>query len=586
MEVKDQVKRSVSIVDVASLYVNLKAAGRNFKALCPFHTEKTPSFFVMPDKGSFACYGCNRFGDIFTLVQDMENLTFPEALNFIIERFHVPVEKTRGKSKQKQQDYLAITALAAAYFRDNLVRSKVGEGALGYLEKRGIDRATIEDFALGYAEDRWDGLHTHLQASGCDIQKAIELGLLVRNDSGRIYDRFRGRVIFPITSESGTVLAFGGRGVEDATPKYLNSPDTPIYQKGDHLYGFSLAKERIRETKQAVLVEGYFDVISLHRHGARQAVASLGTALTERQIYLLKRFADRIFLFYDSDRAGVAATTRGIDSMFEQNINPCVVVVSGEKDPDDFIRKNGIEAFNRQLEAAGDGFRFLLNRVAREHRIEVPEQKRRAIEKIKSSLDRIEDPVIRDGYTVMAADFFRIDPEQFSSTRRRQDAGVKPTSGLMITPAEKVFIEAIVAKPEFIPEIRGLFSEEMLSILVSRNIISAVFENFVPESTHVDFQKVARTLTDPERARFHRIFQQQQGVERDRGEWYRRIESSFLCFQDVLNRRKISEINREIRVADRDGDLKKVKRLMALKDRFVREQRKYRQGGGVETNQG
>ena len=231
MDLKDQIKQYTSIVDVASLYVNLKPAGKNFKALCPFHTEKTPSFFVMPDKNSYSCFGCHRFGDVFSLVQEMENIGFVDALHFLIEKFNIPVERT-GEKIVRKDDYIRINELVLNYYRANLLESVEGKKAGEYLKKRGLLKETLERFSLGYAANQWDGLYRHLQERAVDIDKAIELGLLVRSDRNQLYDRFRGRVIFPIFSESGTVLAFGGRTIVDDAAKYLNSPDTPVYRRG------------------------------------------------------------------------------------------------------------------------------------------------------------------------------------------------------------------------------------------------------------------------------------------------------------------------------------------------------------------
>jgi DNA primase len=263
MDAKEQIKRSVSITEVVSLYVDLKPAGKYLKALCPFHTEKTPSFFVMPDKDSFSCYGCNKFGDIFTFIQEIENLNFPEAMNFLIDKFNIPVERDNTAKGFKKDVYAKINQMAMKYFRDNLLDSPEGKKALEYLAKRGISRDTTELFSLGYAQNQWDGLYGYLRKHSGDIGKAIELGLLIKSDNHRIYDRFRGRIIFPIFPESDphTPIAFGGRTIFDDPGKYLNSPDTPLYKKSKHLYGFHLAKKSIRDTKYAVLVEGYFPSI-------------------------------------------------------------------------------------------------------------------------------------------------------------------------------------------------------------------------------------------------------------------------------------------------------------------------------------
>ena len=343
MDSKDQIKEYISIVDVAALYVSLKPAGKYYKALCPFHSEKTPSFFVYPEKSSFSCYGCNRFGDIFALVQEMENIGFVEAMQFLADKFNIPLEKTNYKAIKKD-DYLQVNELALNFYKENLFTSEEGKSALAYLKNRGLQKNILEQFSLGYAPKAWDELSRHFKKKGISQEKALELGLLIKNEKNRVYDRFRGRIIFPIFSETGTILAFGGRTIYDDAAKYLNSPDTPIYKKGHHLFGFHLSKNFMKEEKAGILVEGYLDMISLYQAGIRHVAASLGTALTEKQVHLLNRFCAAIYIFYDRDAAGETATIRNIEKMFEQNVNPRIVIIEGAKDPDEFVRSKGAKA--------------------------------------------------------------------------------------------------------------------------------------------------------------------------------------------------------------------------------------------------
>jgi len=586
MDIKEQVKRSVSILDIASLYLNLKPAGKYYKALCPFHTEKTPSFFVMPEKNNYVCYGCNRFGDVFTLVQEMENVSFPEAINFLIEKFHIPVEKPDYKKSIKKDEFLKINEIAQEYFIDNLNNGEEGKKVLYYLKKRGINSNSIKIFSLGYAENKWDGLLNYFKKKGCNIEKTIELGLLIRSGKNRIYDRFRGRIIFPICSETGTVLAFGGRTMFDDPTKYLNSPDSPIYKKSKHLYGFDQAKQFVRDKKQVILVEGYFDMISLYQNGIENVVASLGTALTESQISLLRRFSDEIFMFYDMDKAGVEATVRGIEKMFAQNVNPHIVDAGKSKDPDDYIRENGVEAFNFLLENSVPAFKFLLDKISQDYNLKIPEKKSLALEQIKNFLKKMTDPIIQDEFKVMAADYFKVDPKLINLREKMTNPVKNGIHPLVINPAEKEFLESLLAAPEFIPEIRGLFDEEIMSILISKNIVRSIFKNFDEKTKEIDYQQISKEINDAEKARFNRLFFSLKNREEGHIQWAEKIEASFLSFQNILNNKKISDINQEIRVADREGNLQKVKKLMILKDQFIKKQRTQNVGGTVERNQG
>jgi DNA primase len=596
MDVKEQIKRSVSITDVVSMYANLKPAGKYLKALCPFHTEKTPSFFVMPDKDTFACYGCNKFGDIFAFVQEMENLSFPDAMNFLIDKFNIPIERDRGAPSFKKDVYVKINEVALKYFMDNLMRgTDEGKQARDYLEQRGIQPGTVELFSLGYAENKWDGLYDHLRTQSCDIEKAIQLGLLIKSDTNRIYDRFRGRIIFPIFSESGTLIAFGGRTIFDEPGKYLNSPDTPLYKKSKHLYGFHLSKKTIREKKYVVLVEGYFDMISLYQHGVENTAASLGTALTENQVHLLRRFSDSIYIFYDSDQAGIDAAVRGIEKMFEQNINPGIIILHDAKDPDEFIREKGLEAFHQLIARAVDGFRFLIRHISGKYDLEIPERKNDALRDMMNFVDKIGEPIIRNEYIRMTADFFKVDEDLLKLKSRsngsRSMVSGGPDSGmaqrLNITPAERIFLEAVLAMPELIGDVKELFDRELYSVLKSGNIIRLLVRHYDEETKAVDdFRKISAELSDPEQAEFRDIYEKAESLPKDRGLLEKQVEASYLKFRDMQDKQSSRRIDQEIKMAEQAGDKEKLEQLANEKTKFIKSKYnfKYKQviGGAVE----
>lgn len=592
MDVREQIKSRLSIADVAGLYVDLKPAGKNLKALCPFHTEKTPSFFVMPDKGSFTCFGCNKFGDIFTLVQEMENLSFPEAMNYLIEKFHIPVEKTGQRKKVPTDVYTRINEIALKYFKDNLYDTPAGKKALDYLRQRGISEDTIRLFSLGYAENKWDGLANHLRRQDCDMAKAVELGLLIRNPEKKsVYDRFRGRIIFPIFSEFGALIAFGGRTIFDDANKYLNSPDTPLYKKSFHLYGFNHAKNFIRENKHSILVEGYFDMVVLYQNGVKNAVASLGTALTENQVYLLKRFSETISIYYDSDKAGIAAAVRGIEKMFEQNINPRIVTTTDAKDPDDFIRQKGLKAFLQLLDQSADGFKFLLNNIARKYDLKIPEKKSQAIERMMSFIEKFKDPIIRDEYIRMAADFFQVDEKNLKLKEQRAAAvpgeGDRSGKGLDSTPAERIFLQSILAMPELIDQLQGVFETELLSVLVSQNIIRLLLDHYKPEAKSIeDYGEITEKLNEAEQAELRNIFNSCHRIEKDKIFLEKQVEASVAAFVEMLNKQKFKQINQRIKIAERENNTEEVLKLLKEKSRHKKEKFRIKMdntGGVVET---
>jgi DNA primase len=576
MDVKEQIKRSISIVDVVSLYVNLKPAGRYLKALCPFHEEKTPSFFIMPEKNTYTCYGCNKFGDIFTFIQEIENISFSESINFLIEKFNIPVDRTFNKTSVKKDEYLNINKIALKYFRDNLFNSDEGKRAFEYLKNRGINSDSIELFSLGYAKNKWDGLYIYLKEKSCDIKKSVELGLLVKNEKNHFYDRFRGRVIIPIFSESGEIIAFGGRTLFEDKSKYLNSPDTLLYKKSKHVYGFNFSKEFIRETGKSILVEGYFDMISLFQNGVKNVVASLGTALTDSQTYILKRFSDNIYMFYDNDKAGISAIIRGIGEMFEQDVYPRILSYKGLKDPDEFIKKRGIKEFNRLVDESFDAFSFLLNKADQDFNWRKnPEKIRDAIEYIKSFIHKMKDPVVRVQYIRRAADYFKVDDEEFKIIRKGFSKNNGQVKELKLSVAERNFLEVIIKMPELIPEIKDLLNEEIMSVLVSKNILNLIFQNFNLKTNEIDdYKKLSEEMIEPERKVFNKIFREKDNTKKNRAESEEKMKYSFLKFQDKLNEKKISEIKKKIRIAEREDNSKMIKDLVKIKMQYIKDKHK------------
>ena len=349
MEIIDQVRQAADIIDIASQYTTLRRRGRKHVGLCPFHSEKDPSFTVDSEKQLFHCFGCGVGGDVFTLVMEKENLTFPEALNHLAERYHIPLPQKTKLSPELQkleEKVYKVNETALAFFRRNLFQKGEGEAALVYLKKRNLDDDTIEALKVGYAPNSWNALLGYFQGRGAEPALLEKAGLVLPGQKKpEYYDRFRGRVIFPIFGLTGKVVAFGGRTITDADPKYLNSPDTLVYSKGKILYGLNWTKEAVREAGELILVEGYTDFASLYQAGIRNVAASLGTALTTDQVYQAHRFAAKIVINYDGDRAGKAATSRGIPLCFEIGKQPEVLVLPENLDPDGFIRKHGAKAY-------------------------------------------------------------------------------------------------------------------------------------------------------------------------------------------------------------------------------------------------
>ena len=354
------VRNAGDIVRLVSDYVPLKPGGARLKGLCPFHHEKTPSFSVDPQLQLFYCFGCQTGGDAFKFVMLYEKLSFAEAVEFLARRWGVPLPRAVPRPENDARERLLLmNEMAAAHFRAALAGSVASE----YLARRGVDEATAERFLLGYAADSWDELIGLLSARGFSPAEMQDAGLTVRRKDGNgHYDRFRHRLVFPIRDAAGRVVAFGGRALGDAEPKYLNSPETPTYVKGEHLYGLDVAKDAIRREGFAVLVEGYLDLIVLHQAGFENAVASLGTALTPAQVRLLARFAERIVVSYDGDSAGRNAASKSIDLLLERNVDVRVAEIPGGRDPDDFVRQEGTAAYDALVRGAAGFLEFLLRK--------------------------------------------------------------------------------------------------------------------------------------------------------------------------------------------------------------------------------
>lgn len=382
-EIIERIKGENDIVDIVSEVVSLKRHGRNYIGLCPFHNDKSPSLSVSQDKQIYKCFSCNEAGNIITFIMKQKNMNFPEALKYLADKANIPLETEDPKSTlatKKKELLFKINIEAARFYFGNLVRSKV---ATEYFTNREINKSTIRKFGLGYAKDSWNSLIYHLREKGFNDETMLQAGLVLRSEKrGTLYDRFRNRVMFPVFDLRGNVIGFGGRVLGEAKPKYLNSPETLIFQKGTNLYGLNFALKSKIEDRYFIIVEGYMDLISLHQYGITNVVASLGTALTTNQARLLKRYADKIIFSYDSDVAGQNATVRGLEILKDAGLNVKVLAIPKGKDPDDFIRENGKEAFSALINSAKPLVEYRLDRAEEGINFKSPEMQINYIERV------------------------------------------------------------------------------------------------------------------------------------------------------------------------------------------------------------
>ena len=397
------------IVDVISDYLSLKKSGTNYKCLCPFHSEKSPSFNVSSSKQIFNCFGCGVGGNVITFIQKMERLEFIEALKFLADRAGVEVTDVKNEQQLKKLDlYKALYRInqeTARFFYSNLNKTKA---PMEYLKGRGLNDNTLKSFGLGYSLNEWNSLMNHLRQNGFSQELMQKAGLIAKSEkSSGFYDKFRNRVMFPIIDLKGNVIAFGGRVMDDSKPKYLNSPETPVFNKGDNIYGLNFAKKQ-QNIESIIIVEGYMDVIALHQYGITNAVASLGTAFTENQAKLLKRFSNEIIIAYDADIAGQSATLKGLAILEKEGCNVKVLTIPSGKDPDEFVRKEGVEAFRERIKKSVSLIEYKIDNAKKSLNIDNIQDRIKFTKEFSSILKDLESSVEVDAYIKKYSNIMRV----------------------------------------------------------------------------------------------------------------------------------------------------------------------------------
>jgi DNA primase len=401
-DVIEEVRASANIVDVVGSYVALRKRGRNYLGLCPFHSEKEPSFTVSNEKQIFHCFGCGASGSVFDFVMRTRNLTFAEAVRELANRFGIPLpeEKETGqerKIREMAERLRQINDMAARYYSGNLLNTNSGKIAREYLQTRGIDEGTIQDFQLGYAPKSWDGLKRFVIKERLDLKLAAQAGLLVPKSGGDSYDRFRNRLMFPIKDMRGRTIGFGGRALDDSMPKYLNSPETLIFHKGRTLYGLATAREACRQNNETLVVEGYFDLLALYNKSISQVVAPLGTALTLNHVRMLRRLAPEAVLVFDGDQAGMQAALRSLEFFLREKMEVRFLALPEGMDPDDFINKEGKESFMQLLREAKPLMEVFLEQSISKYDGSV-EGRLKAVRAVTPMLRLLDSPVAQEGY--------------------------------------------------------------------------------------------------------------------------------------------------------------------------------------------
>lgn len=505
----DRVRSSVDIVALISESVPLKRAGRKHKGLCPFHNEKTPSFHVDDSKGLFYCFGCQVGGDAFKFVMLRENVEFIEAARIIARQLGIPVTESRPGRQSERESMLAAHEAAARFYHDVLVKQPEGQRARDYLRSRGISDETVDRLGIGFAPDGWDALKGHLASKGLSTSLLVTAGLLSKNErTGSTYDRFRSRVMFPIRNLSGIVIAFGGRIVGPGEPKYLNTSETPLYNKREHLYGLDVTRNGIRDAGEAVVVEGYTDLASLLQAGVPHVVATLGTAFSDGQITLLRRFTDRVVINYDPDTAGAAATRRSIDLLVGSGFKVRILDLERGADPDEFVRKNGLQAYRDLLDKAPRYFDYLLDKATEGRNLSSFEDKSACLKQILPAVARVPDRIERSGYVNALADRLGIDDEITlaeirdamvkDSPGKRTGIPVSPTRSA-ITETEGRLVRALLESPDIRSEVLPSLSPEDLEGSAIESMVRAI-DSLQRSGETVTFARLSEVLADSDRS--------------------------------------------------------------------------------------
>ncbi|HEY4777526.1 MAG TPA: DNA primase [Candidatus Acidoferrales bacterium] len=485
----ERVKQQADIVRVVGEYVRLKKSGQNFSGLCPFHQEKTPSFNVHPVKQIYHCFGCGVGGDVFKFVMELDKCTFPEAIRTVAEKCGIAIPRPRERSPEERRENQQRSALvemhreAAAFFARQLHETPEGKVAYAYLEDRGLNREAMIKFGLGFAPSSGDALLRFLKQKY--PEKLLEVsGLLSREQSGRFFDRFRRRIIFPIANESAKVIAFGGRAMGDDMPKYLNSPETPIYSKSNVLYHLDRAKESLRQNDFGVLVEGYMDAIAVARAGITNVIASCGTSLAEPQIKLLGRFTRRVVVNYDPDTAGQAATERSLTLLLEKEFDVRVLALPGGSDPDKFLKEQGAEAYKKLLLQAPPYLDYLIGRARLMDRT-TASGRVMALNFLMPYVQRLPNRLLRSEWATRIASELHVDEPVLREALRRaateRRSEVKPKAELLgpsVKGAERRLIHMLAEADGFREKLaheivssglhRGLETEKIFDLLITK----------------------------------------------------------------------------------------------------------------------
>lgn len=586
----DDLKRQADIVRVVQDYVQLKKKGANWMACCPFHKEKTPSFSVSPAKEIFYCFGCHKGGSVFNFVMEMERVSFPEAIKLVAEKSGVPLPKliddSRFEARRNEADaVIELNKWALEWWEQQLESSSEARIAREYLKRREITDETRKTFRMGYAPDSWDALSIYLRQKGVAQDQIERSGLVVKKEEGGSYDRFRGRLIFPVMDIQGKPIAFGGRTLRDEDAKYINSPETTAYVKGRNLFGLNLTRDEIRRAGFVILVEGFLDLIVPYQFGVRNVVASLGTALTPDQARLLSRFARKVVVNYDGDNAGVQAAKKAIAILLAEDLEVKILVLPDGSDPDEFIRKSGVSEYQQQRGLAQPHIQFVIDQAVKDRKLSNPADKEAAINEVLPYIRVVRSRLQKREYFDIAMDSLRIGDatlrrELWHSIRQGTGEGARPGEAakasarratIKPTVAEERLLGFVFANEELRSGVLSMLQPEDYEDLATAPLLRVLLE-LQNEHREIDFDSLSEKLAEtPELAELLPMLMMSESLHAS-NEHYTPEECVF-TFRLMKLENRIGQLRDEGALAEREGNAETVIRVSAEQTELAKRKR-------------
>jgi len=578
-----EIRDRSSVLEVVSDYVTLKKTGKNYKGLCPFHSEKTPSFMVNEEKQIFHCFGCGEGGDVFTFLMKVGHFSFPQAVEELAKRYGVKLptrelSATQKKEMAKREALFQVNQIASGYFYDLLTKQREGEEGRKYLSQRGISQEVIAEHRLGTSTDRWDGLVQHLQEKKASLELAWELGLVFPKKKEGWYDAFRGRILFPIFDLHQRIVGFGGRVIREGQPKYLNSPESIIYHKGEVLYGLHVANRYATEKDCVIIVEGYFDLLTLHQFGLKHSVATLGTALTPQHIQTLKRYTKNLIAIFDADPAGVQATLRSLPLLLEEEVAGKTIVLPKGEDPDGFLRKGNLEDFRKRVERAVPLVDFFFERLMKTYDLKSIDGKVRVAKEGMALLGKIPDKIRRDFYIKALAERLDIQ-ESFLYEMLRSSPKEPPKTGedlkklfleKTFPKSEEMVVRLMVHDPDVIPTIskEGVVKEFENPVLQK---IAEVLEDLYQRKGRLDLPEALANFEEELKGRLCEFVFQESGLEGgDRGKI---LQDCIQKIREKRLKRERGELLKRIKEAEKHPEEKRLVPLLKERQELAKREK-------------